>query len=199
MNKNELKTLADVREHVLYAGASLTGKTTLARFHARVLANAGYDVVVYDPVLTATAGGGWPESAVMFDDSEKLIDYLQKLEGDPERPTFAFVDEAADVFSHSQTENIYLPRRIRHQHVYMRIVSQRPTMIHPHVRTQCSFAYVLRLAKNDMVLILADFGHSGDAVEPLDKGDVLLLESGRADIETFNVFRLVDRHSPRKG
>ena len=59
----DVDTLVDVREHVLYCGVTMTGKTTLAREHAKILEAAKYQLVVYDPVMTYTANGSWPESA----------------------------------------------------------------------------------------------------------------------------------------
>lgn len=188
------KTIVDSREHILYTGVTMTGKTTLARHHARILDRNNYDVVVYDPVLTGTAGGGWPEKALVISDPEKLDRFLEKARGTEQRPIFLFVDESADIFSHSRTENHWVPRKIRHENIYLRLICQRPKMLHPDVRSQCSYAYVLRLANDDKKMIYSDFGHSGDIESrPLDKGDCVLLTSGSSEIEEFNVFELVNR------
>ena len=138
MDQNKDQTLVDAREHVLFCGVTQTGKTTLARHHARILERAEYDVVVYDPVGTETAGGGWPESAIVITDIPRLQKWLDRARGDPERPTFLFVDESADVFGHSLTENHWIPRKIRHANIYLRLIVQRPKMLHPSVRTQCA-------------------------------------------------------------
>jgi hypothetical protein len=195
------KTLVDAHEHILYCGVTMTGKTTLARHHARILDKANHVVVVYDPVMTATAGGGWPERGVIYNDPEKLEKFLEKAHGTEEHPVFLFVDESADLFNHSQTHMHWVPRRIRHQDIYLRLIAQRPKMLHPDVRSQCSYAYVLRLAQDDKKMIYSDFGHSGDVeTKPLDKGDCVLLTSGSSDIEEFNVFELVNRkrQSPKE-
>ena len=176
----------------------MTGKTTLARHHARILSRAKYDVAVYDPVGTGTAGGGWPENATVISDPIILEKFLEHVRGTDKHPVFLFVDESADVFSHGQTQNHWIPRRIRHQHVYLRLITQRPKMLHPDVRTQCSYAYVLRLSNDDKKMIYSDFGHSGDVEsKPLDKGDCVLLTSGSSDVEEFNVFALVSRQKPK--
>jgi hypothetical protein len=195
------QTIVDCREHTLYCGVTMTGKTTLARHHARILSKAKHLVVVYDPVMTATAGGGWPDDAVIYNDPEKLDKFFEKAHGTDKNPVFLFVDESADLFNHSQTQNHWVPRRIRHQDIYLRLIAQRPKMLHPDVRSQCSYAYVLRLAQDDKKTIYSDFGHSGDVEsKPLDKGDCVLLTSGSSEIEEFNVFELVDRKrkSPSK-
>lgn len=188
------KTIVDAREHTLYCGVTMTGKTTLARHHARILSRAKYDVAVYDPVGTGTAGGGWPEDATVISDPDVLQKFLDKARGSIDHPVFLFVDESADIFSHGQTQNHWIPRRIRHENIYLRLIAQRPKMLHPDVRTQCSYAYVLRLSNDDKKMVYSDFGHSGDVEsKPLDKGDCVLLTSGASEIEEFNVFELVNR------
>lgn len=192
MDAKQDKTLVDVNEHVLYCGVTQTGKTTLARHHARILDRAGYDVAVYDPVLTDTHGGGWPENAKLMSDPEKLHQYIATAKGEPKRPVYLFVDESADIFGHSQTDAHWIPRRVRHQGVYLRMIAQRPKMLHPNVRTQCAYAYVLRLSGDDAKTICDDFGHGREISQtPLDKGDCMLLTSGSRDVEFFNVFELV--------
>lgn len=189
----KIKTLIDARLHVLYCGVTMSGKTTLARHHARVLARADYDVAVYDPVGTATAGGDWPEKCLRFDNDQKFLEWLIKVEGDKRRPWFVFVDESADIFGHGNTQNEFLPRRVRHQNVYLRLVSQRPKMLPPNVRTQCAHCYMFRLSSDDSRMIAADFGHGAEIfTEPLDTGDFLLLISGSTAIENGNVFEIVD-------
>ena len=196
MDQKQDKTLVDVREHVLYCGVTQTGKTTLARHHARILERAGYDVVVYDPVGTATAGGDWGKEAKLIEEPHVLHNYLSHQSGSEEHPIFLFVDESADIFGHSETHAHWIPRKCRHSFIYLRLLVQRPKMLHPSVRTQCAYAYQLRLAQEDARMLGADFGHSADvAMTPLDKGDCLLLVSGSSDIEEFNVFDLIDSRS----
>jgi hypothetical protein len=187
-------SLVDIREHVLYVGVTQTGKTTLARHHASILAKADYDLIVYDPVGTETANGTWPEKAIIETNPDKFLARVEKVSGTPERPVFVFCDEAADIFGHQYTDAHWIPRRIRHQNAYLRIIAQRPKMLHPNVRSQCAVAYVLRLSQDDARVICADFGHGSDVYQiPLDKGDCLLLISGSADIEDFNVFDHIGR------
>jgi len=192
-----LKTLTDVREHVLYCGVTQTGKTTLARHHARILDAADYDVHVYDPVGTETLGGDWPERAKVLTTPEQFHKHLEHLEGTADRPVFMFVDESADLFGHAETHAHWIPRSCRHSHIYLRLIVQRPKMLHPSVRTQCAYAFMLRLSQDDGKQLAGDFGHSADTASiPLDKGDAILLTSGTAAIDEFNVFELVDRRRP---
>lgn len=193
------KTLVDARVHCAYFGVTQSGKTTLARLHARILEKAGYDIVVYDPVGTETAGGGWPESAKMIGKLEDLPEEVEGLKGEPDRPIFLFIDEAPDVFSHSETWARWIPRKVRHQNVYLRLMITRPNTVHPDVRNQCVIAYVFRLAKEDMRLVLADYGFSPSDVDAeFDVGDFIVLQSGHAEIDAANVFGLT-RSKPRQG
>ena len=195
--KNPVHTLVDSPVHVLYCGVTMTGKTTLARHHARILARAGYDVAVYDPVGTETAGGDWevegaPAQPIMFHDDAKFMHWLERARGEPERPIFVFVDEAADIFGHGNNENQWLPRRVRHQNIYLRLLSQRPKMLPPNVRTQCALCYMFRLSVDDARVVCADFGHGTEvAQKTLDTGDFIVLTSGASAIDQANVFELV--------
>lgn len=192
MAENKNQTLIDAEIHVLYCGVTQSGKTTLARHHARLLVRAGYDVVIYDPVGTSTFGGDWPEVKV-FTDSNKFYEWLIRAQGEPIRPIFVFVDESADIFGHDNRDANWIPRRVRHQNVYLRLISQRPKMLPPNVRTQCAHCYLFRLASDDMKMICADFGHGSEISQiSLDSGDFLLLISGTSDIERANVFELID-------
>ena len=200
---SQVETLIDAREHVLYCGVTMTGKTTLAREHAQILVDAKYTVIVYDPVGTDTANGNWPKECKVITEPKEFHEEIEDLEGsgDPEHPTFFFVDESADIFAHGETSAHWIARKIRHDEVYLRLIAQRPNMLHPSVRTQCSYVYMLRLSKDDSRIICGDMGHGSEVYsEPLDKGDCILLTSGSAAIERFNVFELigVDPDAPRQ-
>lgn len=193
--KSARTTLVDLHHHMIYAGVTQTGKTTLARFHSRLLLANGYEVIVYDPVETETFGGGWsPEKgsqALLFTDRTKFLEHVQKASN-----AYVFVDESADIFAQNMQENQWMLRKGRHSGLFVRVIVQRPKMVAPNVRTQCAVAFLFRLAREDMREYFADFGHSGAQVseyaDELDVGDFLILESGRPTIETHNVFDVVD-------
>lgn len=185
--------------HTLYVGVTMTGKTTLARYRARKLAAMGRAVVVYDPVGTGTAGGGWPDgdNVLQFDDFEQFMTWVRR-NGDAD----LFIDEAGDHFGQHDSENHWLLRRGRHYGYAVHLISQRPKMLAPNVRTQCSQLYVFRVATDDMRELCADmghdcprFGHGPDEEKPLDTGDFLVVRSDRATIERGNVFHLLNRKS----
>ena len=205
--KARVETLIDAREHILYCGVTMTGKTTLARSHAQILVDAKYEVLVYDPVGTDTANGNWPDGAKVMTTPEEFHECIDDLPegGDPEHPVFFFVDESADIFGHSMTEAHWIARRIRHDEVYLRLIVQRPMMLHPSVRTQCGYVYMLRLSRQDAALICADMGHGPEVSKiQLDKGDTILITSGSTDTDQFNVFELLgldpddSKHHPQR-
>jgi hypothetical protein len=190
--KDEATGLIDEACHWLYVGVTQSGKTTLARWHSRKLVQAKHHVIVYDPVGTATAGGGWgigDEGGDGFEfhqEPDKFAEAMLKA-----KDAFVFIDESADVHSHSQVENQWMLRRGRHAGLYFRLIVQRVKMIPPNVRTQCARLFLFRAAKGDQREILADFGHDTDILpESWEKGDCLMVESGSDDVEQFNVFEL---------
>lgn len=174
--------------HTGYFGVTQSGKTTLARSVARSLAAQGHVIIVHDPVGTSTAGGDWPEKAIIFDDVEPFLEYL---ESDECPPAHVFIDEAGDVFGHTQRENSWLATKGRHFGLYLHIITQRPKMILPNVRGQIGKAYVFRLSREDLREVGGDFGHSGIISESLDTGDFMVLNSGSAQYSRANVFSLL--------
>jgi hypothetical protein len=188
MQKPDEEFSIDETQHWLYTGVTQTGKTTLARFHARELAKAKHKVYVYDPVMTETAGGEWEGcSLIRTDDTEKAIEQLEKL-----KDCYVFVDEAPDIFGHEHRDTHWMLRRKRHDGVYFRLIAQRPTMLPPSVRSQCARVWIFRLAMSDAKVICADWGHDASVCdEEFDTGDCLMLKAGSTETEFFNCFDLV--------
>jgi hypothetical protein len=193
VNRKDEEFTIDEPSHWLYTGVTETGKTTLARFHARTLATAKHRVYVYDPVRTETAGGAWEKCSMLKSDPDEASEQIEELQD-----CFVFVDEARDLLGHDRRENHWMLRRGRHQGIYFRLVCQRPTMLPPDVRTQCSRLFMFRLASTDSQEICADFGHGASTYkQELDRGDCVMIMSGSPKIETFNCFDLVGSgHSP---
>jgi hypothetical protein len=196
--KKEDRTIVDAEQHVLYCGVTMTGKTTLARHHAQILDRSDYDIVVYDPVGTPTANGDWPEQAKIIREQAEFHKWIASAKGESDRPIFLFVDEGADIFGHGNGEAFWIPRKCRHQNIYLRIMVQRPKMLHPSVRTQCALCYMFRLSRDDAREVAGDFGHGPELLQQdtLDTGDCILLTSGTEAIERFNVFELTGHKRP---
>jgi DNA helicase HerA-like ATPase len=182
--------------HTIISGVTESGKTTLARMLARNFAGQGQNVIVYDPVGTGTLGGGWPESAVVFSDEEEFLSYVAR---DDVTHSHVFIDEAGDVFNLSKRHNMWLLTRGRHFGLYCYLICQRPKMVAPSARSQCSRAYMFRLAHEDASEISRDFGHSWPyktqkniPEKELDKGDFFVLYSGSVNKSRANIFSLLN-------
>lgn len=184
----------DLTTHTLYTGVTKTGKTTLARYVARQMAAMRNPpaIWVYDPVVsTSTHGGGWPESALVWEDFDSFMTHVGR-NGNAQ----LFIDESADHFKVGDTENHWLARRGRHYGYTCHFISQRPKMIAPNVRGQCGRAYVFRLASDDLQEIAKDLGHDVTLSPPVDTGDFFVLDTQLPAIVRANVFNLIDRKRP---
>jgi energy-coupling factor transporter ATP-binding protein EcfA2 len=176
----------------LFTGTTQSGKTTLARHMARAACKKGELVIVRDPVAgTATAGGDWGDKAEIYSDDElfmaRLLDLIES-----KTPAHIYIDEAGDLFGMSQRENFWLATRGRHYGFEVSFITQRPKLIAPSVRGQCSRVFMFRLSTADMREVLADCGHDLSIIKtPLDKGDFLALNSGSAQFARANVFTLL--------
>jgi len=179
--------------HCLYTGVSQSGKTTLARHVSRILGNSGSPIVVYDPMGTETVGGGWHKNSRIIESPEEFLDLVHD---DSFVNTNVFIDEAHHIFSHEQKENLWMLTQGRHYGLTFHLMTQRPKKVHPDARTNCGRCYMFRLAIQDATEIGADYGHSGIARIPLDRGDFLMLDSGSATYSRGNVFQLV---KPQRG
>ena len=184
--------------HAIICGVTESGKTTLARALSRRMCAEKQNVIVYDPVGTATYGGEWGKSAVVFNDPQKFWGYISR---DDVHHAHVFIDEAGDIFHLGARENFWLLTRGRHFGFQVYLISQRPKMIAPSARAQCGVAYMFRLAKDDAKEICADFGHDWpfrDAeskqkitVKELDKGDFYTLYSGAIGKNRSNIFQIL--------
>lgn len=178
--------------HTAYYGVTLSGKTTLARAIARDLSGKS-TLIIYDPVLSDTLGGGWPtENAIIVSEPDELLAILCD---DKCPPAEVFIDESADIFGHAHPENDWLATRGRHFGLYLHIIAQRPKMIRPNVRNQMARTYCFRLARDDMKEVGADNGFSDLVREELDTGDFLILNSGSATYTRANIFNLLKGHA----
>ena len=175
--------------HTLYTGVSQSGKTTLARSISRGLCLAKEKVVIFDPLGSPTAGGGWGNGAIIFDDKEAFLDLVYSEDF---INAHLFIDEAHNIFAHDDKSHLWLLTEGRHFYLTLHLMTQRPKKVHPDARTNCGRCFMFRLAQDDAREIGADYGHSGINRISLDKGDFLLLNSGSAEYSRGNVFNLLE-------
>ena len=176
--------------HTLICGVVESGKTTLAHKLAQFDEQDKKQIVVFDPVMTETAAGEWPGNAAIFTDEAKFCNYIVKQTG---HESAIYIDESGDVFSHGQVENRWILTRGRHLGYAVTLICQRPKLVSPSVRHQCSRAFLFRLSNSDMREVTADYGFSNLGKVKLDKGDFLALHSGHAQVGRANIFLLVNK------
>lgn len=166
----------------------MSGKTTLARMLSRHLGTLNQKRVVYDPMGTDTAGGGWGEGAIVFDELDPFLDYL---ESEQCGAAHVFVDEADLVFSLDQKENHWLLRRGRHFGLTIYCITQRPVLVAPSVRSMCHRAYCFRLVQDDIKRVAADYGFDRAHEINLDAGQFLCFTAGVSKFQRGNVFEMI--------
>lgn len=172
-------------KHHLITGVTESGKTTLAREIARQISAAKQRVIVYDPMGTATAGGNWPNDAIIFNDDFDFLDYVAKPDV---CKAHVFIDEADEIFNLQSRENFWILKAGKHFGFCCYVITQRPKMVAPTIRGQCGICYMFRLAADDQREIGRDFGHSGLESINLDTGDYIKLVSGSRELSRGNIF-----------
>lgn len=177
--------------HSLYVGVTLSGKTTLARAISRALRSRGQSVVVFDPMRTLTAGGDWGEGAHIFDQEEN---FLTMMGDDRVLHTHVFVDEADMVFHHGRRENFWMLTRGRHYGFVMHLLTQRPQLVHPTVRHQCTRLYMFRLSVDDRVILGKEKGHDDFDAYDLDQGEFVVANSASREVARGNIFQQLKRN-----
>jgi DNA helicase HerA-like ATPase len=182
--------------HVIIVGSTMSGKTTLARQISRELVKHKQMVIVYDPMHTATAGGDWGDVnspfLKIYDDEEEWHNAV--WESQIESGTYVFVDEAADIFNHQKLDYQWMLRKGRHapHSLVMHLITQRPKMVPPNIRTQMGHAYMFMLAPDDREELGKDLGQAGMGKIALDTGDFIYIKSGKQGHKTANIFQLLE-------
>lgn len=153
---------------ILIVGTGESGKSLLAKSMAAHYEKSGLAVTVFDPIMTE-----WSADAFVTFDEPEFFEEIQKSYNE-ELTQAVFVDEADTLFSIGQKENFWLLTRGRHFKLYMHVITQRPALVAPTIRSQCNELYVFRVSKADAKLLAEDFAHEGvlEATE-LQQGEYL--------------------------
>ena len=163
-----MSTATSMTPRILIVGSSETGKSLLAKSIAREMESRGIIVTVYDPVMSE-----WSEHAFVTHDEAAFLEEL-KSNYESGEPQAVFIDEADTLLSISHKHNHWILTRGRHFGLHPYVITQRPALVAPTVRSQCNELYCYRVSKDDAILLADDFAHEGikDATE-LNQGEYI--------------------------
>lgn len=138
---------------ILIVGTGESGKSLLAKTMAKHFESGGYRVTVYDPIETE-----WSENAFVTSDINEFFEHVQDVGASGELQA-VFVDEADTILSISDKANHWLLTRGRHMNITSIVITQRPKLVAPTVRTQCNELYCFKVARDDAKCVSEDFAH----------------------------------------
>jgi hypothetical protein len=158
----------DVVPRVFIVGTGESGKTLLAKSIAADLDRKGYFVTVYDPMLS-----DWGEAAFVTDDIMLFMEEMIRIHDAHEKQAI-FIDEADGALSIGDKQNHWLLTRGRHYVNAIYVITQRPALVSPTIRTQCNELYCFKVARDDARKLSEDFAHDGITAAPeLVQGEYL--------------------------
>jgi DNA helicase HerA-like ATPase len=138
---------------IFIVGTSESGKSLLAKSVAVEAEKHGEIITVYDPVLSE-----WSENAFVTCDPTEFFEEIEKVYKSGKRQK-VFIDEADTLMAIGDKQNHWLLTRGRHYGLEPFLITQRPALVAPTVRTQCNQAFVFQLSKDDARLMSDDFAH----------------------------------------
>ncbi|MFA4974396.1 MAG: hypothetical protein WC683_17455 [bacterium] len=124
--------------HTLITGVTECGKTTLGKRLAKQHRDAGIGVLVLTAVFEK-----WPCDYI----TTKQSDFLDTFWGS--RSCMAFVDEAGETVGHYTDTMKAIATRGRHYGHSCYFLVQRPKMIDPNVRGQCTQLFCFSIGQED--------------------------------------------------
>jgi hypothetical protein len=113
--------------HTMIVGTTMSGKTTLAKRFAREAKQAGFSIIVLDPLKDRE----WPADFLTSDPKQ----FLKVAKSN--KDCYLFIDEAGENCGHWDKEMFWTATRSRHLGHCATFITQRPTMVSPNVRGQC--------------------------------------------------------------
>lgn len=136
--------------HVLIAGRSLSGKTTLARHLAQGYRNKGIKNIVLDPL----GDPKWAEVADYV--TTNPVEFRSVVS--QSQSCCIFVDESGEVIGRYNSEFFFLATRARHAGHRSHFITQRPAQLSPTIRDQCSKMYLFGCGFNDSKVLADEWG-----------------------------------------
>ena len=134
--------------HVLIAGMTMSGKTTLATRLAHQYKVRGVEPIILDPMRDPR----WP-SEYLFTDSRQFLELCAKS-----THCALFLDESGDTIGRYNDEMFWLATKARHYGHRSHFICQRPSQLSPTVRTQCSYMYLFNVGISDAKILADEWG-----------------------------------------
>lgn len=133
--------------HTLICGTTECGKTTLARIilNQWIRINGNNSAIVFDP-LTAK----WPVK--VYHDVDTFLALATK-----EKSKLIIVDESGTSLSRFEASHNWLATQSRHRGHSVVFISQRPALLSPTIRNQCSMLFCFCVSENDAISLASDF------------------------------------------
>lgn len=172
--------------HSSIYGITLSGKSHFAKDTARAAGKRETRCVALDPM-----GSEWPDNVRVCTDWD--ADFLAALQELSEGGGgLVFVDEADIFLSQSARHNWWLVTRGRHFGFKVYVISQRPALVAPTVRTQCESVYMYRLSENDAKMIADECADKkvGETVPKLKQGTMAYAHWGATGERELDIYEM---------
>jgi len=135
--------------HSLIAGMTESGKTTLATRQSGLYQSNGIKVIVLDPLLDPR----WQADYI----TDNRFEFLKVVQHPDTKGCAIFIDESGESVGQYNDEMFWLATRARHYGHNSHFISQRPQMLSPTVRGQCSYLYLFNVSSTDAKILADDW------------------------------------------
>lgn len=133
--------------HVMIAGITESGKTTLAKRLVARYTHNGIQTLVLDPLCDP----GW---GATFQTSDKGL-FLENVK--LSRNCALFIDESGEMIGRYNEEMFFLATRARHYGHNTHFITQRVVQVNKTVRDQCVDLFLFMVSKTDAKVLADEF------------------------------------------
>ena len=133
--------------HVLISGTTESGKSTLARQLAAIYSQQDIGVIVIDPIND-------PRWGADFQTTDQAA-FLQTAKNSWH--CALFVDEGGEVIGRYNDSMFWCATQARHRRHRSHFIVQRPALISPTVRTQCTRLVLFASARSDAKILAEEW------------------------------------------
>jgi hypothetical protein len=179
--------------HTLIVGATLTGKTSLAKKFAETRIKSRAHVPNFRQVALDPLGSQWPEGVAVVDDWAELMLEIEIMR-ENEEVACIYIDEANTQFSHGDREKLWLMLRGRHFGHDLTVITQYPTLLSPAARGQCGNLHVFQIGKQSARMLAEDYACDDILRAPeLRRGEWLAVEwNSKTQKRVANKYKLFE-------